>query len=307
MRFYSMLMLSSLLLLGAGCFKSSPISVLPETPDRQSEILVGDLEIEAVTIERNFVLNDSAECRVNLSYPNLLAGSLPAEVGAEADRAMAGFIAKALGSAADVESTSELDALIDDYLKVCEHGITAEYDALTEADEVLFTNLKHRLDIVYSITLNEHNLLSLGLDEYSYTGGAHANQNQLYLNLDLNGNRLLKLQDLIKPDSLKTFVQLEKFKLLEAQADNLYPDRIAEYEALMIDTRLLSAEQQIESYGDIDNFYLSATAIVTYYNPYDLAPYAVGPIFVEIPYTVILDYLDPNSQISPLVEALKQL
>ncbi len=306
MRFYSMLMLSSLLLLGAGCFKSSPISVLPEATVRQSEILVGDLEIEAVTIERDLVLNDSAECRVNLSYPKLLVDNIPVEVAAEADQAMASFMARALGSANEVKSTLELEQLVDDYLKVCEREITAEYAALAEANEALFTNLKHRLDIVYSITLNEHQLLSLGLDEYSYTGGAHANQNQLYLNLDLVSNRLLKLQDLIKPDSLKTFVQLEKFKLLEAQADNLYSERIAEYEALMIDTRLLSAEQQIEGYGGIDNFYLTPTGIVTYYNPYDLAPYAAGPLFVEIPFIEILDYLNSNSPLLPLLDKLEK-
>lgn len=299
MRLYRLLMLSSLLLLGAGCFKSPQMSVAPEVLDRQSQTLAGDFPVETLELNGDFVLNNLAGCKVSIKFPDL--------VGTKADQAMANFIAKTLGSTENLRSTTELAPLLDRHLELCEQEVTAEYAALNAKQTELYINLNRSLDIIYTVSLNQDGLLSFGLDAYAYSGGAHANQNLAYFNLDLNSDRLLKLKDLIKPESLKTFINIEKYRLLTEQSDSLYPERLAEFVALSVNTEAMSAEQQLAAFGDLDNFYLTNEALITYYNPYDLAPYAAGPIFVTIPYAEIVDYILPNSFLSPLLEHAKQL
>ena len=42
--------------------------------------------------------------------------------------------------------------------------------------------------------------------------------------------------------------------------------------------------------------YLTDSSIVFYYNPYDIAPWAVGPVVVEVPTYNLDQYLTPTVQ-----------
>ena len=44
------------------------------------------------------------------------------------------------------------------------------------------------------------------------------------------------------------------------------------------------------------NVYLTGNNIVFYYNPYDIAPWAVGPIEVVVPYYNLEQYLTDEAQ-----------
>lgn len=304
MRYLPAALLTSLLIIGAGCFQSPEPTVLPDQPEREPENMVGDVQVETVEIKKEFVLNEFAECRVHISYPQFPGGAVPSNAAYLADQAMAEFIAKALNSSEEIPSTYDLDRIAENHLDECRVEIEREYSALSSSGEDLFTNLKRTIDIVYNIKINEFHLLTVGLDEYAYTGGAHPNQDMLYLNIDRGGDRLLTLQDIINPEHLKVFLQYEKAQLLANHRDNLYPEITEEYDALIENQSSLTAEQQVELYGQVDNFYLTPTSIVTYYNTYEIAPYAAGPIYVEIPFADVKDYISMNGPLVPLVENL---
>ena len=302
MRLRSVLLISGLLLIGAGCFKATPQPQLSDTPARQSDNLSGDLEISAIEIDKSFILNEVADCRVHISYPNLNSLDLPDTVTEQANQMIAAFVARTLGADDNNNDLQDIERLADNYLDQCGQEITTEYTTLSPTDDELYINLKRSVDIVYDVRLNQSSVLSLGLNAYSYLGGAHPNHSFIYLNLDLSGNQLLSLGQLIKSEHLQDFVQYEKQLLLTNQRDNLYPERIQEFEAIISDQTNLSPEDQTSTYAKWDSFFLTPTSLITYYNTYDIAPYIAGPITVEIPYTDIADYLLPNSPLQDLVE-----
>lgn len=304
MRKSSVACLISLLLTGAGCFKSAEPVVLPDMPDREPDIIVGDFALQTVKIEKSFVLNEYAECVVDIAYPDIIGANLPPTVANEADTLVARFIATALGSTEDMNSTSELDSLAQGWIEDCQNSIESEYTSLSDGGEELFTNLKRKIDIVYNITLNDYHLLTIGLDEQSYTGGAHPSQSTTYINIDRGGNQLLSLEEIIAPEHLKAFLQYEKTKLLATQRDNLYPEIVEEYDAFISNQATMTTEAQQTTYGDRDDFYLTPTSIVTYYNSYDIAPYAAGLITVELPYAEVKDYINMNGPLVPVIENL---
>ena len=304
MRAIPALLLTSLLLTGAGCFKSPEPVVLPEQPERESENMVGEVTVETREIVKEFILNEFAECTVNISYPVIESPDLPEKISLQMEHEIGHFVASALSYTEDVDGTTDLHRVADNYLEVCRQEIESEYTNLSSAGEELFTNLKRTIDVVYQVELNQFQLLTLGLDEYSYTGGAHPNQTSMYLNIDRGGDRLLTLGDILKPEHLKVFMQYEKAQLLTDNRESLYPEIIDEYDALVEDEAETTPEQQREAYGKFDRFYLTPTSIVTYYNTYEIAPYAAGPIFVEIPYTDIEDYIATNGPLVPLFEQL---
>jgi|GEM_PF-2516073 len=304
MRLFSALLLTSLLTTGAGCFKTPQPAVLPEQPDRESENMVGDVPVETIEIQKEFVLNEFAECKVNISYPSIGSNYVPQLASDQSEREIIGFIATALNYNEDVNSITELEEIAETYIEICRSEIENEYNNLSASGEELFTNLKRTVDIVYSIKLNQFHLLTIGLDAYSYTGGAHANQRMQYLSIDRGGDQLLSLDDIIKPEHMKVFLQYEKAQLLADNRESLYPEIAEEYDALIEDQTPLTPEQQLEAYGKLNNFFVTLTSIVTYYNAYDIAPYAAGPIFVEIPYADVKDFISMSGPLVPLVENL---
>ncbi len=66
----------------------------------------------------------------------------------------------------------------------------------------------------------------------------------------------------------------------------------------------MSTQDQLAAYGLINNFYLTPTAIVTYYNTYEIAPFAAGLITIELPFCEIQNLLSANGPLMPFIEKL---
>lgn len=289
---YLTVIATCLLFVGAGCFRK-PVqpTVLPEQPDRGSENMAGDFSVTPVEIKKEFSLNDYGACKITLSYPQLQAEDWSVATKAQFDQQLASFIAQALDSTAAIQNPAELEQLADKYLSDCQTEITREYNELTTADDQLYTNLKRNIELVYSVELNTAPRLTIGLAEYSYTGGAHPNQQQLFFNLDHDLDKLLTLGDVIAPDKLLAFEQYEKAQLLADNRSNLYPENAAAYDTLIETVSTPTPENQLATYGSQTNFYLTPTSLITYYNAYDIAPYAAGPITVELPLENLREFL----------------
>ena len=113
--------------------------------------------------------------------------------------------------------------------------------------------------------------VSLLLEEYSYTGGAHPNSRRIYGTWSLADGGRLALADLLKPG---------------------FEGPLAEVgEAVFREARGISANEALEERGFTfpdgdfalpDNFAVTGDGLLFFYNSYEIAPYALGPTEVEI-------------------------
>ena len=123
----------------------------------------------------------------------------------------------------------------------------------------------------FEVGLNQNNLLSITELDYANTGGAHPNTLRTSRTFNLAENKELTLSEVLGKNATDTdsFVK-EKFDAYVKETIGEYIDYYEEYSEEM-----LSAV----------NFRLTEDALVLYYNPYDILPYAAGVPTVEVPYT----------------------
>lgn len=124
------------------------------------------------------------------------------------------------------------------------------------------------------ITYNENCSVSLILDRYEYTGGAHGNTVRRGDTWDLQGFGFTKLQSLFIPTiDYKAYILefiIEEIQRQINTGNNVYFNEYAE---------------NAEEYFNTNSFYLTDAGITIFFQQYELAPYAVGmPQFV-IPFS----------------------
>lgn len=126
-----------------------------------------------------------------------------------------------------------------------------------------------------NVQFNSNGLLIVDYTFYTYTGGAHGMYGNVYYCLDVDEQKLLRLQDVLQIDSSKMETILEKnFR--------------AQYN---IGTQPLSSVLFEDKISMTHNFYLNAKGIGFVYNPYDIAAYAMGPVNIFVPFSDIKPYL----------------
>lgn len=124
--------------------------------------------------------------------------------------------------------------------------------------------------IEYEARINDNRTMSLSVTYYQYTGGAHGNYYRETVNLDLVNEKELSLKELFAgSDAYMQVLTDEILKQMANEKDNLFPEALENFKA-----------------SDDLNFYLTDDAIVFYFNPYEIAPYARGIVEYEIPYNL---------------------
>jgi hypothetical protein len=108
------------------------------------------------------------------------------------------------------------------------------------------------------------------LKEY-YTGGAHGMREKDYFVLDLTRQEQLRLRDLFPEESDGA---------LKARLE----DALRVYSGLESGAPLSTGYFFNDSVELPENFFLSPSGIGFHWDPYEIAPYAVGPVEVTIPY-----------------------
>lgn len=129
-----------------------------------------------------------------------------------------------------------------------------------------------------AVRYNDNGWLVLEHMSAGYTGGAHGNYASGFINVDLQNDKVWKLEEVMTVDSAKTSA------LLDAAARRRY--------GMAADEKLSGNyfEETIRLNG---NFYLTHKGITFCYNPYEIASYAQGQIYLFIPYSQIMDLLTP--------------
>ncbi|GAA4317672.1 hypothetical protein GCM10023143_29880 [Compostibacter hankyongensis] len=128
---------------------------------------------------------------------------------------------------------------------------------------------------------NAGDIVSLACNRYEYTGGAHGQTNTLLVVWDLKHARILERGDLFRPGYEKKLQQVLEQKLRRAYD---IPEKAAlnsRRYGILFDKHL----------NLTDNFYLTGHGIGFIYNPYEVAPYAVGPIELFVPFSELQDVL----------------
>ncbi|WP_077198381.1 DUF3298 and DUF4163 domain-containing protein [Thermosipho affectus] len=107
----------------------------------------------------------------------------------------------------------------------------------------------------YKVTYLKDNIISLVIDYYEYTGGAHGNTKRKAYNFDITKGKLLKLHDVVTRDSIE--------KMLKYINNQIKLDKKRYFQTLLDE---LPSEQ----------FYFTNKGLVVYFNQYEIAPYSSG-------------------------------
>lgn len=175
----------------------------------------------------------------------------------------------------------ELDAWGDSLLKQIEQTFQSNSAELLKGAQEHYRDHKDTF-YCYSNYLNmgvarhDQRVMSVLAINSMYSGGAHPLSEQSAYNMDLETKESLTLEDIIEPTAgdeiselvlsgvKKSFATLGKQALYDDYADTI---------------------SSFTTYGSMTkNWYFDHTALVVFFNQYEIAPYAAGIIKVEIPY-----------------------
>ncbi|MFK7983129.1 MAG: DUF3298 domain-containing protein [Saprospiraceae bacterium] len=140
------------------------------------------------------------------------------------------------------------------------------------------------LEIEQSVLLNTPTLLTIEAFNYAFTGGAHGNYGTIYYNFDATTGAIITLNDIL----------IDKYEVqLKAIAEPIFK---ANYlEAGMTNYSDAGFYFESDVFKLTENFAITKEGLKFLYNPYEVAPYALGQQEIMIPYTALIGLIKPNS------------
>jgi hypothetical protein len=129
---------------------------------------------------------------------------------------------------------------------------------------------KYEVLVEYTVTYNQNCAISLYIDRYEYTGGAHGITHRDSNNWDIKKGKKINLEDIFpKIKNYREYVINEINKQIE---NNMQTENNMYFEDY---TSLVRENFQIQ------NFYLVPEGVVVYFQLYEIAPYVSGiPTFI---------------------------
>jgi hypothetical protein len=174
---------------------------------------------------------------------------------------------------------------------------------LGEARDIYFKNYKTSNDGIYTegatsfnwkkiqeirVLHNENDILSFENYTYGYTGGAHGLSISRFRVIDLKDGHQVTLDEIFREDyrnDLRDIINSSarrKYKLERNQS-------------------LIDAGFFTEFIDAGPNYYVTKDGIGFYYNQYEVAPFALGPIDIFITYRELMRILNPESPVLRLI------
>jgi len=236
------------------------------------------LPITEITQTRHADVEGTAGCDVRVLYPKIVDdGTLG--ISSEARERMNEAI---IAQVTDFLSTNtvSLDEAATAWVTSCQADLTEamswEYDT-TDDPYVSLTN-GWQSEIGYDTKLNDGTYLSLGIANALSTGGAHPTITELFLTFDVVTGNTVTLRDMLAADKLMAFEVQEKQWLVDNMREQLFEEFVSEFDAFLA----APTQEDVDRYVDDAMIYITSKNIVTFYNPYMIAPYTAGPIEVLI-------------------------
>jgi predicted small secreted protein len=164
---------------------------------------------------------------------------------------------------------------------------TFETDIETQAGEDIKEAAKsgypfrqYNATTAYKVAYNQNGLLSITVDYYQFTGGAHGATERRPYNYDLETGKELSLQDLFKAGvNYKEILNREIAAQIKANPEGGY---------------LTQPEMGFETIDDNQPFYLTDGGLVVYFAQYEIAPYVAGIPEFKIPFSLLKDSVEPR-------------
>jgi hypothetical protein len=141
------------------------------------------------------------------------------------------------------------------------------------------------------VKLNKGNIFSIDYMEYSYTGGAHPNTVVEFRNYNLSNGEKITLDEVISPVHQKELTKIGE-------------DEFRKLKELAVEADLGQAGFWFENneFYFNDNFLITDSSLVFYYNNYEITAYAFGPTELIIPLSKIAPLVGDSSLIKPFLK-----
>lgn len=146
-----------------------------------------------------------------------------------------------------------------------------------EEIDLFETRFEHSRNLY--IAYNRNQLLSIGVVQYDYTGGAHGYESENYLNLDLLGYDTLTINRLFETGSSESIKNI------------IFETLLKRYKVSSLDELNEVGFFNISEIGLSENFKLENDSLQFIYNQYEIAPYSMGRIKVKLSYKDLSPYI----------------
>ena len=141
------------------------------------------------------------------------------------------------------------------------------------------------------VKLNKGNFFSIDYLEYSFTGGAHPNTYVTFKNFNLSNGEEITLDEIISADKKQELTNIaetefRKLKDLTTEADLGQAGFWFENNKFYLN----------------DNFLITDSSLVFYYNNYEITAYAFGPTELTIPFSRIKPLIGEKKLLKGLID-----
>ncbi len=270
------LILVCLLILSSGCHKkpAEPVPAEPSVPDQQEAPVPADTE--------------PSDDEVPSDEPPAYALETEQDEIKEGEDLLLRYSVSTLRL--DGEEYADLNALLAEGQDKILRLIKDEYIPQAQQDRASCVEdgrdfVPYGIESEDTVTYLSKTLLSAQTLGSYFTGGAHPNAVLTSYTYTLPEGRLLTLDDIFTVPSDEYLPMIFEHVRSSIQAPGAEIDPSMFYE---------DYDEQIELCFNTDNFYLEEDALVVYYEPYDIAPYAAGILTFEIPFREIRSMLSPE-------------
>lgn len=149
------------------------------------------------------------------------------------------------------------------------------------------------LDIGYEIRYATDDLISVEFSEGEYSrGAAHPNSSTQVLNFNVKSGKKLALADLFNAKS--NYLSVISAYCIKALKDQSKKDK----DSMLDDEMLkLGASPRADNYRA---WSITKKGLWITFDPYQVAPYAAGPQYVLVPYSVLKDIIKPDGPVAAL-------
>lgn len=187
------------------------------------------------------------------------------------------FNVKAAGQSIDATIKKFVGNPEGNFLEGMKWEVTDSLPAGPEGEAAWFVNAEAKMTSISNKAVN------YTINNNGYSGGAHPYYGSTTLTYSLIGSKVMTASNIFLPGTLPQVMEVVKRQL--ANDLGTTPDRLAEAG--------IFTDQLENNPGDP---YLDDNGVVFHYNPYDIAPYSMGMIDVNVWAGLLADYLSPEAK-----------
>ncbi|OQX78513.1 MAG: hypothetical protein B6D61_05320 [Bacteroidetes bacterium 4484_249] len=211
-----------------------------------------------------------AKIDIKLLYPELPAGNILKD---SIDYKITGFI---LNKPESIESPELLlENIAFDFFD-------SYYRATDGIDDISSSaSFNWEKDISVDVFYNENDIISLKINKYAFTGGAHGMLMIEYVVFDTEQKKRLLLKDILKDN-------------FENELNSILDKKLRDLNGLKENENLREAGFFIDEITSSGNFYINNDGIGFFYNVYEIAPYSSGTTELFVKFNELTGLLKSN-------------